>query len=272
MSNLKGSLESISLMDVVQLLNVNRKSGRLQLGSGRQSGVLHFHNGEVVNAELGGLKGEMAAFEILEWVSGTFDFVPSSAPMAMVIRRSVQDLLMDAARISDSRKRLRSIFPKLNAVPWPSLPGDQLIAGLKVFTEEKRILPFFDGFRDFQEIMDSTGQNDVAVLQAASILKEAGRLEVFEPEITLNVVTLKTGLFKKGDHLQLSKTLDAQWRQFGPYVGGILNLRVMWPQGPAVESVKFVSDLGDQHIAIPKEFMLAWGLAEGVQVKVRPAP
>ncbi|HET8714721.1 MAG TPA: DUF4388 domain-containing protein, partial [Holophagaceae bacterium] len=72
MSNLKGNLESISLIDVSQLLNVNRKTGMLKIVSGRNQGVLYFVNGEVVHAETPMDKGEMAAYQILEWSSGTF--------------------------------------------------------------------------------------------------------------------------------------------------------------------------------------------------------
>ncbi|HEX9081136.1 MAG TPA: DUF4388 domain-containing protein, partial [Holophagaceae bacterium] len=181
MSNLKGSLESISLTDVAQLLHVNRKTGMLQVTSGRTSGVLYFSRGEVIHAETAAQRGELAAFEILEWATGSFEFLSTQIQTPATIRRTVPDLLMDSARLSDSRKRLHTIFPRLTAVPWPTQPMPSLTEGLKIFAEERRILPFFDGFRDFQDVMKVSGQNDVAVLQAACILKDAGRLEVLEP-------------------------------------------------------------------------------------------
>lgn len=272
MSNLRGTLESISLTDVAQLLHVNRKSGMLQVGSGRQSGVLYFSRGEVIHAETLSARGETAAFEILEWVSGPFEFLTTEVQVPATIRRTVPDLLMDSARLQDSRRRLATLFPRMNAVPWPTLPTPQLLEGLKLFAEERRILPFFDGYRDFQEVMAASGQHDVAVLQAASILKEAGRLEVLEPDAHVTVATLKSGLFKKGDHLELPKAMEGWWMALGPYRHGIQNVRVLWPKGPAVERVEFVQGLSDKQVAIPRELMQAWGLAEGTHVKVRPAP
>lgn len=273
MSNLKGNLESISLMDVAQLLHVNRKTGILKVQGPKASGVLYILNGDVIHGESGPFKGESAAFEILDWHSGTFDFQATSAVQAPhSIRRSLTDLLMEAARTSDSRKRLHGLFPNLSAIPWPTLPQRDLTAGLKLFEEERKILPYFDGYRDFREVMDASGQNDVAVLQAAAILKEAGRLEVLSPEIPVNVVPLKTGFFRKGDHLEVSKAHEAHWTKLGPYAAGVLNVRVVWPKGPAVETVKFSPDLPERTIAIPKEFMEAWELAEGSSVHVRPAP
>lgn len=272
MSNLRGTLESISLTDVAQLLHVNRKTGMLQVSSGRSSGVLYFSQGEVIHAETLAGRGEAAAFEILEWVSGHFEFLTTQVQVPATIRRTVPDLLMDSARLQDSRKRLATIFPRLTAVPWPTLPAPQLLDGLKMFAEERRILPFFDGYRDFQEIMAASGQHDVAVLQAASILKDAGRLEILEPDAHVSVAPLKTGLFKKGDHLELPKSMEGWWTALGPYSHGIRNLRVLWPKGPAVERVEFIAGLPEKLIAIPRELMQAWDLAEGTHVKVRPAP
>ncbi|HJU82599.1 MAG TPA: DUF4388 domain-containing protein [Holophagaceae bacterium] len=272
MSNLKGSLESISLTDVAQLLHVNRKTGLLKVSSGPKNGVLYFVNGEVVNAEVQGAKGEMAAYEILELTSGTFDFQPSTVQMPQIIRRSVQDLLMDSARVSDSRKRLQAMFPNLGAVPWPKLQGDELTHGLKMFAEEKKLLPFFDGFRDFAEIMEATGQNDVAVMQAAAALMEAGRLDVLEPETTLRVTLLKSGFFKKADHLELATGHEQRWKALTPYALGIENLRVIWARGPAVYTVKFSGDVDPGTLGMPKEILDAWELSEGMTVKVRPAP
>lgn len=272
MSNLRGALESISLTDVVQLLHVNRKTGMLQISSGKASGVLYFSQGEVIQAESLTARGEVAAFEILEWSVGHFEFLTTQVQVPAAIRRTVPDLLMDSARLQDSRKRLNTIFPRLTAVPWPLLPTPQLLEGLKMFAEERRILPYFDGYRDFQDVMAASGQHDVAVLQAAAILKDAGRLEVLEPDAEASILTLKTGLFKKGDHLELPKGLEEVWKTLSPYRSGIKNVRVIWPKGPAVERVEFVQGLADRHVSIPRELMQAWGLAEGTHVKVRPAP
>jgi hypothetical protein len=271
MSNLKGNLESISLIDVSQLLNVNRKTGMLKMTSGKSQGVLHFLNGEVIHAETPSDKGEMAAYQILEWTSGSFDFVAANVNVPTTIRRSVQDLVMDSARVSDSRKRLQGLFPDLTAVPWPKLAGDALLQGLKIYGEDRKVVPWLDGYRSFQDIMDATGLNDVAVLQAAATLKDNGRLEALQPELTLRVVTLKGGLFKKTDHLEVAAHHEHHWRAMGPYEGGIERLRLMWPQGPAVENVQFTA-MEEAVIAIPKDLQSAWGLDEGSVVKVRPAP
>lgn len=273
MGNLKGNLQSISLTDVVQLLHVNKKTGELRVVNGREHGILYVMDGEVIHAELGALKGEGAAFLTLEWERGEFEFLAVKVKPGGMIRRSVPDLLMESARNSDSRKRLRSFFPSLDAVPWATLAEPALTAGLKVFVEDRKVIPFFDGYRDFHQVIQTTDQSEVTVLQAALMLKEAGRLQVLEPTISLRVVPLKTGFFRKGGHLEVAKVHEEAWARMGPYgLGRLLNLRIALPSGPAVEAAQFVSGLDEGHIAIPKEFMQVWGLSEFDSVSVRPAP
>jgi hypothetical protein len=111
------------------------------------------------------------------------------------------------------------------------------------------------------------------VLQAAYMLKEAGRLQLLEPSISLRVVPLKTGFFRKADHVELAKYHEERWQRMGPYGHHpLVSLRITLPTGPAVESVQFASGLDEACIAIPKEFMQAWGLSEADSVTVRPAP
>lgn len=273
MSNLKGNLQSISLTDVVQLLHVNKKTGELRVSTGKEKGILYVLDGEVIHAEKGQLLGEAAAFETLEWERGDFEFVQTKVKPGGMIRRSVPDLLMESARNSDSRKRFRTFFPSLDAVPWASMTEPALSAGLKLFAEDRKVIPHFDGYRDFHQVMQTTDQSEVTVLQAAHTLQAAGRLQVLEPSIALRVVTLKTGFFRKGGHLELAKYHEEHWKRMGPYGHyPLVNLRITLPTGPAVEAVQFVSGLDEGSIAIPKDFMQAWGLSESDSVSVRPAP
>ena len=273
MSTLRGNLESISLTDVVQLLHVNRKTGKLQVTKGGHSGVLYVLNGDVVHAETPQVMGESAAFEILEWNKGEFEFIAIKFKAPTSIKRSLQDLLMEAARTTDSRKHLRGIFADLQRVPWPTLQEPQLTATLKLYPEDRKVLPFLDGYRTFLEVMAVTEQSEIAVLQTCATLPAAGRLALLAPSVSLAVVPLKTSFFRKGGHVELSKAVEAQWLGQGPYGSNpITSIRIVWPDGLAVEQVQFNPNRTDQTIGIPKELMQSWGLSEGMFVTVRPTP
>lgn len=273
MSTLRGNLQSLSLTDVMQLLHINRKTGKLHVNHGKATGTLFVLNGEVVHAETPQTSGESAAFEVLAWDKGEFEFVASQCKVAPTIQRSVQDLLMESARTADSRKHLRTIFPNLHAVPWPRQNGAKLTHGLKLFPEDLKVVPFLDGFRDFVEIIEASGQSEVGVLQACFLLKEAGRIQVFEPAVTLSVAPMKSSFFRKTNHVELSRTVASVWSYMGPYKWDpIRHVKITGPEGSTVQPVKFVEDLEDQTIVIPKELMHSWGLPEGIFISARPAP
>jgi hypothetical protein len=178
---------------------------------------------------------------------------------------------MEAARTADSRKHLRGIFPNINLVPWPLMHEPCLSQGLRIFQEDRRCLAFLDGYRTFLEVMAVSEQSEVSVLQACAQLKEAGRLKVLAPDALVRATPIKAGLFRKADHLELSATYEARWQGMGPY-GNVANVRVLLPEGAAVEPVRFVKGMDESILGIPKELMQSWGLPEGKDVTVRPAP
>jgi len=273
MSNLRGLLESISITDVVQMLHLNKKTGQLLMQNGRFRGVIYVSGGAVVHAETGRTTGESAAFELLAWERGEFEFQASPVKPVGSIRRSVPDLLMESARTLDTRRRLGAYFPSLDAVPWTYLPEPALTAGLRLSADALKAIPHFDGYQDFHQIMASTQLNETAVMEAAFALLEAERLQVFEPAVHLAVETMKTGLFKKGDHVELSVIHESRWRGLQPYSHGfITQVRIQWHGGVAHEAARFVPGLADSLMAAPATLLQSWGIGPSESVVVRPAP
>lgn len=273
MSTLRGKLQSISLVDVLQLLHANRKTGELLVSHGRQNGVLYVQNGEVVHAETAKAQGEPAAFDILQWDQGGFEFITTQVKAAPTIRRTVPDLLMEAARTADARKHLSGIFPDLGLVPWPLLKGPRLSQGLAIFPEDRGALAFLDGYRTLQDIITDSRLPDVSVLQACATLHSAGRLAVLQPTISVAASLARTGLFQKGDPVKLAKVHESHWLAMGPYGDHpIERVRLVLPRGPVTAPVQFVKGLAEQTVGISRELMQSWDLPEGMFISVRPAP
>nr|WP_320131637.1 DUF4388 domain-containing protein [uncultured Holophaga sp.] len=273
MSHLRGSLQSIALADVLQLLHFNRKSGRLFVSQDRVKGILFVRKGEVVHAEMGSLSGERAAFEIIQWEQGFFEFSTQAFTSPTTIQRSLTDLLMEGARTTDTRKRFKSLFPNLDAVPWTPLAGDALTRDLRLFPEDHRVIPHLDGFRSFNDIIRNSGEGDVTVFQTCMILREAGRLEVIEPERELKVIPQKTSLFRKIQHVLLPADLEAWWSSQGPYQNRpIQKIRLEWEGKRWQIPAQFECMDDDKTVAVPRDVMQACGITEGSVVRVCPAP
>lgn len=273
MSTLRGKLQSISLVDVLQLLHANRKTGELLVNRGRQTGVLYVHNGEVVHAESGKAQGESAAFDILEWDQGGFEFVTTPVKVPVTIRRSVPDLLMEGARTTDTRRHLAETFPDLDLVPWPAVRGAGLAKDLRLAETERQALAYLDGYRTFQEVIAESQLGDVAVLQACATLQGAGRLAVLRPTVSAAVACAKVGLFGSAERIKLAKLHEAHWVTMGPYGSAPIDrVRVVWSRKSVLAPVQFVKAMGEQTVGISRELMQSWEIPEGIFVAIRPAP
>src|SRR5262249_6410335 len=77
-SQSSGTLPSVGVADVLQLLQVGRKTGHLELNMAGQTGFIGLESGEVRYAKAGKLEGEDAFFQLAGWKSASFGFVTSA--------------------------------------------------------------------------------------------------------------------------------------------------------------------------------------------------
>jgi response regulator RpfG family c-di-GMP phosphodiesterase len=96
-----GSLNEMSLPDIVQVLFHGRKSGKLAIRSGAQSGEVHFIEGAVADAAFGKVRGVEAFYAMLKLKDGDFALDPTFTPPARVIRESSEGLLLEGLRRLD---------------------------------------------------------------------------------------------------------------------------------------------------------------------------
>ena len=272
MSTLRGKLQSISLVDVLQLLHANRKTGELLVTRAKQNGVLYVLNGEVVHAETAQALGETAAFDILEWDQGSFEFVTTPVKVPTTIKRSVPDLLMEAARTTRFPQAPVGHLPgpEPGALADPEgAPAHQGPADLRRGPARARLpgrLPHL--LRDHRRF--GTGRRE----RAAGVrhLQAAGRLTLLKPTVAVTTTVAKGGFFQKAEQVKVAKIHEAHWLAMGPYgANPIGHLRIVWPRGSVLAQVQFVKGMSDQTIGISRELMQSWELPEGIFVSIRPA-
>lgn len=108
--NLRGRLSQLSLVDLLQALELGGKTCRLTLQqSGRQCDIF-VERGAVVHAVTGSLSGEEGLFAALTWPDGEFEIDFSGAPApSRTIERTTQALLMDGLRILDETRHADAV-------------------------------------------------------------------------------------------------------------------------------------------------------------------
>ncbi len=99
--SLQGELSDIPPYAVLQILELGRKTGLLEVDSELGVGRLWLREGVPVHAETKGQRGFDAALAIANASAGRFAFDPSSEPPEQTITASVTQLLLEASRAFD---------------------------------------------------------------------------------------------------------------------------------------------------------------------------
>ncbi len=208
---IEGSLQSVDIQDIVQLLNLNRSTGFLHIKSPSLNGVLYYREGEIVNAEVEGLKGEAAAYVLLSQSEGTFHFEITDHQAEQKITRSIHDLVLEAARRKDTISKIRASIKHDNIVFLPLV--DVRIPHLrKEFTEfEVELLSMLDGQTDIKKIIEKREESPFEVFYVIYDLEKRGHLKRVNIYKVLEVEELKKKLFGKNREVHVSSGIVGEW-------------------------------------------------------------
>lgn len=102
---IQGRLEEMSILDLMQSLEMGQKSCRLTIRHGEDACELFFASGQCTDAKLGSTEGEAAVFQAVRWPAGEFEIDFNSGPSRSTIERSTTGLLMEALRLMDEGNR-----------------------------------------------------------------------------------------------------------------------------------------------------------------------
>jgi CheY-like chemotaxis protein len=104
---IQGRLEEMSMIDLLQSLEMGQKSCRLVVQKGGETGELYFASGQCRDAKIGKAIGDDAVYKVVLWTEGEFeiDFNAANASTKTTTTRSTTGLLMEAMRLMDEASR-----------------------------------------------------------------------------------------------------------------------------------------------------------------------
>ncbi len=101
----RGSLAQMNVIDLVQSLEMGRKSCALTLTNDRDKCEMYFGEGQVTHAAYGPLTGDAAVFKVLGWTGGNFQIDFEGKASEQTTTLNTQGLLMEGLRLLDESKR-----------------------------------------------------------------------------------------------------------------------------------------------------------------------
>ena len=102
---LRGSLSQMNVIDLVQSLEMGRKSCLLTMTNEGEKCELYFTEGQIVHAAYGALTGDEAVFKVLRWTGGNFQVDFSGTTKEQTTHLNTQGLLMEGLRRLDESRR-----------------------------------------------------------------------------------------------------------------------------------------------------------------------
>jgi DNA-binding response OmpR family regulator len=100
MKGFEGNLADLSLAEVVQLLNLNKRSGTLEV-IGEKSGKIIFDSGNITFAQIEDIEAEEAINKMVMYREGIFKFEPKVGKYKPNIQGATMNILLEACRLMD---------------------------------------------------------------------------------------------------------------------------------------------------------------------------
>lgn len=203
----RGNVQQMPLVDLLQLLTMNQRSGALSVTTPSGNGEVRLADGQIVDAVYRRIDGEKALFRLLAAQEGQFAFVPGEGA-ARRIQTPTNALLMEAMRQIDELRQLRREIAPASEVflaheppsgPGRGQDGDKL---------ERELLTALQVPRGLDELCDEISASDLEAVSSLAKLVSAGRVQAmplasltapFAPEGQLSILrALVTRLTPKG--------------------------------------------------------------------------
>jgi CheY-like chemotaxis protein len=121
----RGSLAQMNVIDLMQSLEMGRKSCQLSLTNEGEKCEVFFSEGQVKHATYGTLVGDEAVFKVLRWTGGNFQLDFEGKTDKETTQLNTQGLLMEGLRLLDESQRDGGEAEPAATAEAPAAPAGQ---------------------------------------------------------------------------------------------------------------------------------------------------
>lgn len=198
---LAGDLSEFPLTDIIQLVDLSKKTGAVNLrgrrGSQAVDGWLYFRDGRIIGAACGSMPPLEAAYSFFTLSSGPFQFHEDVQIDTPTISVSNEMIIMEGIMRQDAWSEEQEQMPPLSMIPRlvpnPAATGSEI----SLEADEWRVLTMVNGKNTVGHIAQRSGLGEVRTCEIIARLLGSGLIERRE-------VSLSESLFPEMERVVLT--------------------------------------------------------------------
>jgi len=172
---LRGNLRQLPLLDIIRMLSLGNRTGRLDINQVGKTGEIYLERGNIAHAVTGTQIGEKGVYTLMGWLEGDFTFTPDIAAPEKSIDVATEQLLLEAARQAEQWEDIKEVISSTEAVFNISPSGSTSTVSLKPL--EWQVLAQVNGQRSVIEIGEILGLHEFEVAKIVYSLTTAGLMQ-----------------------------------------------------------------------------------------------
>jgi hypothetical protein len=189
---LTGTFEDIGFAELLQLLNVGHKSGRLSVWRGADRAELYIRDGEVARACYLSQRGAEVVYRVLGWRVGEFRFEQSNTAWEREIYDSTEALILEGMKRFDEWEQVEAEAPDVQVVLRQRVSA--VNSSYERLSDQARtVLRLVDARRSISEIVRESGLEPQEALGAVAELVAQEMVEQWAERSEVPVVLQAKG-------------------------------------------------------------------------------
>ncbi len=195
---LTGTFEDVSFAELLQLLNVGHKSGRLSVWRGAERVEIFLSEGEVARALSRRDRGPEVVYRIMGWKVGEFRFERNDDPVHRDILESTEALMLEGMKRFDEWEHVESQMPEKEVVlRQRAFAVNEQFDSLSVAAQ--KVLQLVDARRTVATIIRESGLDAQEAMAGVSELLAEGIVDEWEAKPELGDVIPALGRLPKAE-------------------------------------------------------------------------
>ncbi|NIM48067.1 MAG: DUF4388 domain-containing protein [Gemmatimonadales bacterium] len=166
---LTGTFEDVSFAELLQMLSVGNKTGKLTVARPGEQAVLHLCKGTIARAVSKREKGPEVVYQLLGWTRGEFSFEATDEPIVRNVSESTEGLILEGMKRFDEWQQVESEMPNKD-----SILRQRASAVNRRFEElspaAQTVLPLVDAQRDVATLIRESGLEPAEAVRAVAEL------------------------------------------------------------------------------------------------------